>query len=350
MRYQTIVAPADDADALAQAAALIRAGELVGFPTETVYGLGANALDGRAVSKIFAAKGRPADNPLIVHIAAASQVDALCRAISDKARCLMRLFWPGPLTLVLPKADSIPDAVSAGLDTVGVRMPALEAARALIEQAGVPIAAPSANLSGRPSPTDAATVYADMQGRIPMILDGGPCSVGVESTVLDMTKRIPVILRPGGVTREMLQRAVGDVSVHKAVLAPLAHLKAASPGMKYTHYAPQAEVIVVSGQPEAVEAHIKRRYDALAGVGKRVLIFCTSETAPAYAGYEAHVWGTRAQLESVARHLFSALRHADALGADVVLCEATDVADMGLAVMNRLLRAAGFHQETADTI
>ena len=226
-------------DSIALGAKLIREGELVGFPTETVYGLGANALDAEAVVKIFEAKGRPQDNPLITHVSCVEEIPPLVRAIPAAAKKLMEAFWPGPMTLILPKADCIPNAVSAGLDTVGIRLPSNADARALIRAAGRPIAAPSANRSGRPSPTTALHVLEDMDGRIPLILDGGACQVGVESSVIDATGDVPVILRPGGITPEMVERVLGHVRVDEHVMSPLREGDVArSPGMKYKHYAP----------------------------------------------------------------------------------------------------------------
>ena len=249
-------------ESVALGARLIREGELVGFPTETVYGLGANALDARAVAKIFEAKGRPQDNPLITHVACVEEIPPLVRAIPAAARKLMEAFWPGPMTLILPKADCIPDAVSAGLDTVGIRLPANADARRLIRASGCPIAAPSANRSGRPSPTTALHVLEDMDGRIPLILDGGACQVGVESSVIDATGEVPVILRPGGITPEMVERVLGHVRVDEHVMSPLREGDVArSPGMKYKHYAPKAKAVIFSGAPEHVVSAICRRYD-----------------------------------------------------------------------------------------
>ena len=262
----TKVEPCTEA-ALRQAAEWIRAGEVVGFPTETVYGLGADALNPQAVRKIFAAKGRPADNPLIVHIAELSQIRPLISGeISDRAAALAHAFWPGPLTMIFPKSDRIPQEVSAGLDTVGIRFPANEDARRLIQACGCPIAAPSANRSGRPSPTTAAHVLEDMDGRIPMILDGGPCQVGLESTVLDVTGEIPRVLRPGGVTPEMIAQVAGSCRVDESVMRPLKEgEKPRSPGMKYRHYAPKGSLTIFEGAPEDVAREICRAYDAAGG-------------------------------------------------------------------------------------
>ncbi len=241
-------------ETLERAGELIREGHLVAFPTETVYGLGANALDADAVRRIFEAKGRPGDNPLIVHISALSQLPALIAgAPSPAARALMDAYWPGPMTLIFPKSDAVPEAVTAGLGTVAVRFPAHPAARALIDAAGVPIAAPSANRSGRPSPTSARHVLEDMDGRVPLILDGGDCEVGLESTVIDLSGETPRVLRPGGVTPEMIVAACGSAGVDPAVMRPLGENEVArSPGMKYRHYAPVGALTVVKGEDVAV--------------------------------------------------------------------------------------------------
>ena len=259
---RTLCLPADKAS-IAQAAQLLRAGEIVGFPTETVYGLGANALSDPAVRKIFAAKERPADNPLIVHIAALADMEPLCH-INDMARRLAAAFWPGPLTMILPKKDIVPAVVTAGLDSVAIRMPSHPVARALIEACGLPIAAPSGNRSGRPSPTLAAHMLEDMDGRVPLILDGGACDVGVESTVVALTGDIATVLRPGGITPDMLAGVLGQVQVADSVMRPLREGEAApSPGMKHKHYAPRARMTLYEGAAEAVAARIRSEYDAL---------------------------------------------------------------------------------------
>lgn len=327
-------------EALAQAGALIRSGELVAFPTETVYGLGANALDADAVKRIFEAKGRPGDNPLIVHISAVEQLGPLISVEpSPMARALMDACWPGPMTLVFPKSMIVPPAVTAGLDTVAVRFPAHPAARALIDAARRPVAAPSANRSGRPSPTTAAHVLADMDGRIPMILDGGPCAVGLESTVIDMTGDVPRILRPGGVTPEMIEAVCGAARVDEAVMRPLREgERPRSPGMKYRHYAPRGSLTVVQGDEAAVIARIKQLYDAAEGTP---LILALEGHLPAYGDRRALSLGVDAA--GMARALFDALRQADDLGADALFSEAVPADGLGLAVMNRLGRAAAFH-------
>lgn len=319
----------------------IREGGLVAFPTETVYGLGANGLDGSAVERIFEAKGRPADNPLILHVAKKSDVKDLWRHVPDEARRLMDAFWPGPLTLIFVKSDIVPDEVTAGLDTVAVRMPEHKTALALIRAAGVPIAAPSANLSGKPSPTTAEHVLEDMDGRIDAVIDGGPCRVGVESTVLTLVGR-PTILRPGGITREMLEQVIGSVEVSPAVLRPLKDGEiASSPGMKHKHYAPDAEVVVAVGSPRKIASIICREYGIAEAMGKRAVILGTEQTASCYHGMECDIIGDRVEPASLCAELFAALRRWSGR-ADVIFAEGVPESDQGLAYMNRLLRAAGF--------
>lgn len=320
---------------------IIREGGLVAFPTETVYGLGANGLDGEAVGRIFEAKGRPADNPLILHVAKKSGVKGLWAAVPDLARRLMDAFWPGPLTLVFNRSAQVPDAVTAGLPTVAVRMPDHKTALALLRAAGVPIAAPSANLSGRPSPTTAQHVKADLDGRIDLVLDGGPCRVGLESTVLSLCGA-PTILRPGGITREMLEAVIGPVGVSPAVLAPLkAGERAASPGMKYKHYAPNAQVLIAGGSPRQAAEQICTAYDLASLGGKTCVIFATQQTQAFYRQRKYAIIGDRKNPASLCASLFAALRqYGDQ--ADVIYCEALPEQELGLAYMNRLLRAAGF--------
>ena len=330
-------------ESLARAGSLIRAGALVAFPTETVYGLGANALDADAVGRIFAAKGRPGDNPLIVHISAPDQLPPLIASDpSPAAKALMAACWPGPMTLIFPKSPAVPEAVTAGLSTVAVRYPGHPSARALIDAARRPIAAPSANRSGRPSPTTARHVMEDMEGRIPLILDGGPCDVGLESTVIDVTGDTPRVLRPGGVTPERIAEICGGVAVDDAVLRPLkAGERPRSPGMKYRHYAPTGALTIVRGEPDAVIDRIRRLYDDALEAGSRPLILALEGHIPAYGDRRALSLGPDAA--AMAHAIFARLRDADALNADAIFSEATDATGVGLAVMNRLERAAGFH-------
>lgn len=319
-----------------QAGLILREGGLVAIPTETVYGLGANALDAHAVTRIFEAKGRPQDNPLIVHIAEFGQLCPLVRYVPESAELLADHYWPGPLTIILPKADCIPQETSGGLDTVAVRFPSHPVAQAIIRAAGVPIAAPSANLSGKPSPTTAQHVLDDMDGKIEMIIDGGECSVGVESTVLTLAGDHPVLLRPGGISIEQIRELLPDAQVDPAVVHKLEEGRtAASPGMKYKHYAPLARVIVVDGSKQQyidyVNSHAKEDVWAL----------CFEEDQDKL---KVPVLCYGAQLDSgaQARHLFDALRRFDELGAKTVYAHCPDRSGVGLAVYNRLIRAAGF--------
>lgn len=330
-------------------AGLIRNGELVAFPTETVYGLGANGLDGEAVKRIFEAKGRPNDNPLILHIAKKSDLKKLWAHIPDRAVPLMETFWPGPLTMIFHKSDAVPYEVTAGLETVAVRMPSDKTARILITKAEVPIAAPSANRSGKPSPTTAGHVLEDMDGRIPLILDGGACKYGVESTVLSLIGT-PTILRPGAVTREMLEAVIGPVRLAPSILKPLADREvAASPGMKYKHYAPDAKVIVVEGKPEQTAKCIMTLYYDYLERGKTVQILSTDQTHFRYRGASAVNIGDRNHPETLCANLFRALRDVGS-ECDIILAEGIDTGDEGLAYMNRLLRAAGFDRIDASSM
>ena len=322
------------------AADLLRAGGLVGIPTETVYGLGANGLDPAAVGRIFQAKGRPQDNPLILHIPGADWLERYCRDIPAAAYELARRFWPGPLTMVLRRRDNVPDQVTAGLDTVGMRCPAHPLCRAVIQAADVPVAAPSGNTSGRPSPTTAAHMLEDMDGRIDAILDGGPCSVGVESTIVDLTCTPPRLLRPGGITLEQLRAALGEVAVDPAVTRLMgAGERPRAPGMKYRHYAPKAPVTVVTGEPERSAAYIA----AHAGPGDGVI--CFEEFLPMYAGGARPVMslGPAGDKGEQARHIFDALRAFDHTAVTAIWAQCPDTTGIGLAIANRLNKAAGFH-------
>ena len=338
MNYDTrVLAP--DGEALQLAARLFQEGELVAFPTETVYGLGANALDAEAVLRIFQAKGRPADNPLIVHIWSEDQLGPLCE-VTEAARRLMAAYWPGPLTLLLPKKAAVPDTVTAGLPSVGVRMPSHPVAREMLRVCGLPIAAPSANLSTRPSPTTAAHVYEDMNGRIPLILDGGACEVGVESTVLDMTGDIPTVLRPGAITPEMIAKVAGDARVADSVMRPLREGEAApSPGMKHKHYAPRGRLTILKGKREDVVREIIRRYDE----SENAVILASTGNLPAYG--DRRVMDMGPDLSAAAHSLFALLRQADDEGVARLYAEAVSDDGVGLAVMNRMARAAGFDIE-----
>ena len=344
---ETKLLQADEA-AVELAASLWRQGRLVAFPTETVYGLGANALDRRAVQGIFAAKGRPQDNPLIVHIARREQMEDLCEVPSVASR-LMDAFWPGPLTLLLPKKPALPDVVTAGLHSVGMRMPSHPVARALLSSCGLPIAAPSANRSGRPSPTLARHVWEDMEGRIPLIVDGGPCGVGVESTVLDLTCQVPCVLRPGGVTPQMLLTVLPEVRVAGSVLRPLKDGEPAlSPGMRYRHYAPKGSLTLVTGREENVLPLMRELYQKALQSGKNACLMAFEESLPALAGCRAVSLGKRDCPDEMANRLFDLLRRMDLEGVDVIYSQVVPAKGVGLAVMNRLGRAAAFHTLDAD--
>lgn len=320
---------------------ILREGGLVAFPTETVYGLGANALDPSAVGRIFAAKGRPSDNPLIVHISDNGQVYDVADDITAPAQRVMEIFWPGPLTVVLPKKAGVPGEVTAGLDTVAVRMPDHKVARKIIANAGVPIAAPSANTSGKPSPTTALHVLKDLEGKVNMIVDGGPCKVGLESTVLDLTCEPPVILRPGGITREQLEGVIGHVEIDPVLIDDNQNIIPRSPGMKYTHYSPEAEVIVITGRAEPVTSKIRELIAKHRSLGHRIGVLAPTENAGVYDGHEVYTLGSRSELESIARNLFYGLRFLDDKGVDIILAEGYPRKGMGVAIMNRLAKAAG---------
>lgn len=341
MNENTLLLNADQ-NGVQQAGQLLKDGQTVAIPTETVYGLAADGLNGEAVARIFQAKGRPADNPLILHIAYLKDWEPLVTHIPDNARKLADAFWPGPLTIILPAADIVPKEVTAGLSTVAVRFPAHPVARAVIKAAGRPLAAPSANRSGAPSPTNAKRVLEDMDGRIAAIVDGGDCQVGVESTVVDLSGHTPRLLRPGGVTPEQLQAVLGDLVIDPAVTAQLEEgAKAASPGMKYKHYAPKAKVVLVKASPSAFATFVNQRKaehpTALCFDGEQHLLQVPTLT-----------YGKRNDPAAQAKAVFDALRRLDEMGATVVYAACPDSQGIGLAVYNRLLRAAGFEVITLD--
>ena len=338
----TRILPPTDA-AIAEAAALIRAGELVAFPTETVYGLGADGLNREAVAKIFQAKGRPGDNPLILHISALDQIAPLIACeLSPIAKKMADAFWPGPLTMIFPKSARVPENVSAGLPTVAIRFPAHPDAQRLIAAAETPIAAPSANRSGKPSPTTANHVFEDMNGHIPLILDGGECLVGVESTVVDMTGPVPHILRPGGITAEQIAQVAGASEVDSAVMRPLAEgEKPRSPGMAHRHYAPNGQLTVFTGDSDRVIQRIQSEYDCAKANGSRPLILSMEAHVASYGDRRIESLG--ADETAMAHRLFALLRDADHMEADVLFAEGVEAKGVGLAVMNRLGRAAAFH-------
>ncbi|NBH71903.1 threonylcarbamoyl-AMP synthase [Clostridiaceae bacterium] len=329
--------------ALREAARILRAGGLVAFPTETVYGLGANALDEEAAKKIYAAKGRPSDNPLIAHISSFEELEPLVSEIPEEGRRLAEAFWPGPLTMIFPKSSLVPGTTTGGLGTVAVRMPDHAIASRLIALAGVPVAAPSANLSGRPSPTAARHVWQDMEGRIEMILDGGPVGIGVESTIVDVSGECPVLLRPGAVTLEMLRSVAGAVEIDPALAGrPDPEIRPKAPGMKYRHYAPKAELILVEGRTEAVVEEINRLAREQTARGRRVGVICTEETKGCYPVGALRSVGKRSQEETVAHNLFAVLREFDDLQVDCIYSESFSQEHLGYAIMNRLTKAAGY--------
>lgn len=341
-RYIKVDQTRPEADAIAEAGLILRGGGLVAFPTETVYGLGADATNSLAVARIFKAKGRPPDNPIIVHVASRSQLSSLVASIPAEAEVLMDAFWPGPLTIILPAGRDVPAEVTAGLRTVAVRMPDHPVALALIKAAGVPVAAPSANLSGKPSPTQAEHVLQDLDGRIEAILDGGPAGVGVESTVLDLTSEAPVILRPGGITPEELRACLGRVEVDRdAVSGYYDEGNPRSPGMKYTHYAPRAPLLLVTGSQPAVALKIREMVREEAAGGRRAGILTYSDSSDYSTVGEVVVAGRRDKPETVAAGLYSALRRFNELGVDIIFAEGLEEKGVGLAVMNRLKKAAG---------
>ena len=342
-QYFQISDPARERAAVAQAADILRRGGLLAIPTETVYGLGANGLDETAVLHIFEAKGRPQDNPLILHIPDAGWLTRYCEDVPDAAYRLAERFWPGPLTMILKKKPCVPLRTTGGLETVGMRCPDHAVTRAIIEASGVPVAAPSANTSGRPSCTTAEHVREDMWGRIDGIVDGGPCQVGVESTIIDLTVMPPQLLRPGGLPLESLVDALGEVTVDKAVTQKMADgEKPRAPGMKYRHYAPKAPVTVVTGGAKASARYL------LTHMGERSGIICFDEFAPLFDGHIVHPLGASGDKRAQAQHVFDALRTFDATDVTEIWAQCPDSGGLGLAVGNRLKKAAGFHVENAD--
>ena len=340
---QTQILSAAAPNCAEQAASILKAGGLVALPTETVYGLGANGLDSEAVAQIFEVKGRPQDNPLILHVADPQQLDSLCDPVPESAYWLAKAFWPGPLTIVLPAREIVPKRTTAGLATVAVRCPDHDTTRQIIRLAGVPVAAPSANISGKPSTTTAQHVYDDHAGKIPLIVDGGPCRVGVESTIVDLSEDRPRLLRPGGITPEQLLEVLGDLVVDKAVTAQIdkdAVVKA--PGMKYRHYAPQCQVIIVSGCRENAAAYIHNHYTT----GDRVL--CFQEELPLYEGCNPLSYGSEEDVATLSAGLFAALRELDDPAVQKVYARCPVGGGMAYAVQNRLKKAAAFRIVDAE--
>lgn len=332
-------------EALRHAGEIIRQGGLVAFPTETVYGLGADALNAEAAARIYTAKGRPSDNPLIVHIWNKEQVAELAEDVPEDAWRVMEAFWPGPLTIILKKKATVPDGTTGGLSTVAIRMPSHELARAFLAESDRMVAAPSANTSGRPSPTLAAHVYEDMRGRIPLILDGGAVGIGIESTIIDMSEDVPVILRPGYITKDMLETILPEVRIDPAVTGRTMKkdVVAKAPGMKYRHYAPKGQLTLVEGEREKVIATINRLAWEKVREGHKVGIIGTDETCDAYYVGIRRSIGSREDPESVAANLYRILREFDAMECDLMYSESFFSAGLGNAIMNRMLKAAGYH-------
>lgn len=328
-------------EGIRQAGGIIRAGGLVAFPTETVYGLGGDALNKESSRKIYEAKGRPSDNPLIVHICRFSDMEKIVERIPQAARDLAEAFWPGPLTMILPKSDAVPYETTGGLDTVAVRFPSHPAARAFIEAAGGYVAAPSANRSGRPSPTTAKYVAEDMDGRIDMIIDGGEVGIGLESTIVDLTGEVPMILRPGYITQEMLQNVLGEIAADKTMLGEADGTCPKAPGMKYRHYAPKGVLTIVEGNRDAVTQKINELAAQASAAGEKVGVIATRETVNAYHADCVKNIGPRADEAAIAHNLYAVLREFDDEELTVLFSEAFDTAGMGQAIMNRLLKAAG---------
>ena len=335
---QTQILPQTARDTVQRAAEILRSGGLVAIPTETVYGLAANGLDESAVLKIFEAKGRPQDNPLILHVSCAQELDGICQNIPESAWTLARALWPGPVTLVLPCRELVPRRTTAGLSTVAVRCPDHALTRAIIQAAGVPLAAPSANRSGRPSCTTAKHVLEDMQGRIDAIVDGGGCAVGVESTIIDLSEPVPRLLRPGGMPLETIRALIGDVEVDPAVLRPMqAGEQPKAPGMKYRHYAPKAPVTVVKGPADRTAGFIR----AMAQPGDGVLCFVDYDGL--YPGCQVQTMGSSEDQLAQAQQVFDALRAFDSTQVGQIWAQCPEETGLGLAVANRLSKAAGFH-------
>ena len=343
----TIIKKTTDEDAISIACGILQSGGLVAFPTETVYGLGGDGLNSESSMKIYSAKGRPSDNPLIIHIAEMTDVEKLASEISPKARTLMEAFWPGPLTVILKKRPEVPDTTTGGLDTVAIRMPSHPDAARLIKESGVLIAAPSANTSGRPSPTTAEHVIEDMNGRIDMILDGGPVGIGIESTIVDMTGDKPVILRPGFITKKDLEAVLGEVEIDKAIIEPDPNLRPKAPGMKYTHYAPSGKLTIiedpstVSLVSDAVTERINAEVSRCMNSGIKVAVLTTEDRRSLYKCENIITLGASGAGATVAARLYGALRECDDIGAEEIYSESFDRDELGFSIMNRLLKAAG---------
>lgn len=330
---------------LEEACRILQKGGLVAFPTETVYGLGGDAMHPEASAKIYAAKGRPSDNPLIVHIADMDALEDIAQSVPEAAVKLADHFWPGPLTMIFPKKEAVPKSTTGGLETVAVRMPSHPVARALICESGVYIAAPSANTSGRPSPTKAEHVKEDLDGRIDMILDGGAVGIGLESTIVDLSTGVPTILRPGYITGEMLEDVLGEVQVDPAILSQKMNpnIVAKAPGMKYRHYAPKGQMTIIEGDTGKVVDEINRLVKEKTDEGCSVAVIATEETKDAYACANVRSVGSRATEGSIAAGLYDILREMDHIGAEYIYAESFEKDTLGKAIMNRMLKAAAYH-------
>ena len=343
---QTIIAVMHDGideTQIRRAGDILKEGGLVAFPTETVYGLGGNALDAQASAKIYAAKGRPSDNPLIVHIADWDAIYKIASEIPPEAKKLADAFWPGPLTMILKKSDAVPMATTGGLDTVAIRMPSNEVARALIRAGGGYVAAPSANTSGRPSPTCAAHVAQDLGGKIEMIIDGGNANIGLESTIVDLTEGKPTILRPGYINQEMLEQVLDEVEMDRGLISPDSNVHPKAPGMKYRHYAPKADLIIVEGEAARVREKINELVRENLAAGKKAGVIETAESLLYYKEGDVRSIGSRKEEITIAQHLYSILRDFDESDISVIYSESFETPKIGQAIMNRLIKAAG-HQ------
>lgn len=330
----------NEIDKVQEAAQHLKEGHLVVFPTETVYGLGAHGLNSEAIDQIFLAKGRPKDNPLILHIAETEQVLDLVKVIPPIAQDCMDLFWPGPLTLIMERSKIVPDSITAGLDTVAIRMPSHPIAHAILKEANIPVAAPSANTSGRPSPTRLSHVLEDMNGKVQVIVDGGEADWGIESTVLDVTGKRPMILRPGGVTKEDLEAILGPVDVDETTIKTEEGLVPKSPGQKYRHYAPKGECTLFAGNLTNVAKEVNKRIQE--NSDKKIAVLATSETKDMYEGMDLLIdMGSREELGEVAKNLFDCLRKCDEENVEIIYAEGFEFHDLGVGIMNRLLKACG---------
>lgn len=338
-----------DEQAIKKAGEIIKNGGLVAFPTETVYGLGGDGLNPRSSEKIYKAKGRPSDNPLIIHIAELSDLEKIAVQIPETAYVLARQFWPGPMTLILKKAECVPAETTGGLKTVAVRMPSHPVALDFIRAAGGFVAAPSANLSGKPSPTCAKYVIQDLSGRVEMIIDGGDVEIGLESTIIDLTEERPVILRPGYITREMLVEILEEVDIDKTLMSNQTGEKPKAPGMKYRHYAPKGELTIIEGDADAVVSYINEKTETAKQEGHKVGVISTDRTTGLYCADVVKSAGSRENEETIAKELYRILREFDDEEVTLIFSESFDMSGIGQAIMNRLLKAAGYKKITLNT-